>query len=147
MDFEYSQPVIEIAAKILCVHGFIQIAVCGGNDAHVDRIEFCAAYRADFMFLENLKKRDLKLRRHFSDFIQKYRASVRTPQQPRGIGYGSAECAFDMAEKFAFQKAGRQRSAVYLQKRAATAVSCVMHHTGQQVFPRPGFSRDEQGSI
>ncbi len=147
MYFQHGQPVIEIAPKIFCIHGFIQVTIRGGDNAHVDRIKFCPSYRPDFMFLQNLKKRDLKLRRHFSDFIQKYCSSIRAPQQTPGIGHGSAECSPDMAKEFAFKKVCGQRAAIYLQERPSTAFSGVVHHAGQKAFSRPGFSCNEQRRV
>ena len=67
---------VEILAEgAVLVSGF-EIAVGGGDDAHIHFDALIAADRAHFFFLQNAQQLGLQLERQFADFVEEDGAAV-----------------------------------------------------------------------
>ena len=87
-------------------HSFFQIAIGGGNDAHIHLHIPHAADAADYLVFEHAQELGLQQRRQFSDFIEEKRAPVcrfeKTLLQRLGIGEGTSFVAeeFGLHQRF-----------------------------------------------
>jgi hypothetical protein len=70
------------------------------------------------MVLDGSKQFGLQFERHLSDFIEEERALMRQFESSDPLPRRTRECAFFMAERLAFQKAGGDCSAVDFHKTA-----------------------------
>src|SRR6185503_10873282 len=71
LDSDHVESVIEILAELAGAHLAFDVAVGGGEDAHVDgNFRSCAdrSYRA---FLQHAQQLDLQWRRQLADFVEK----------------------------------------------------------------------------
>ena len=55
-DRKYVQPIIEITAEFIPCHHLGQIAMCGGNQTHVDVMRPAAAQALELLFLQDAQK-------------------------------------------------------------------------------------------
>ena len=67
---------IEIAAKLVLLDEFVEIAVGGDDDAHIDLDGFVAADALDFAFFEDAEQLGLHGQRHVADFVEEEGAAV-----------------------------------------------------------------------
>ena len=76
MHSHHIQAEIKVLAKrAVAIFGF-EIAIGGGNHAHIHFDLLIAADRADFFFLQHAQQLGLHLLRQFANFIQKNRAAI-----------------------------------------------------------------------
>ena len=75
LDREAVQPVVEIAAKLIVGDHVLQIAIRGGDDAHIGLQRRIAADALEPLLLKNAQHLALDQRRHIADFIQEDRAA------------------------------------------------------------------------
>src|SRR5262249_31525366 len=119
MHLEHLNSIVEILTKIAAVDCLGEIAVRGGDDAHVGLQRPRASETPKFTLLENSQKLCLRLPAHFTDFIEKQHA---------------ARCEFDLAwlrslrpcevsefvsEELGFQKLLRKRRTIQRDERPA----------------------------
>ncbi len=70
------QAEVEIFAEgAVLVRGF-EIAVRGGDDAHINFDSLIAADRSNFFFLQDAEQLGLQFQRQFSDFVEKDGAAI-----------------------------------------------------------------------
>ena len=73
---EHGEPVVEVGAEAAAVHLALEVAVGGGDDAHVDA---CARSRADALDLALLQRAQqlrLQRERQLADLVEEQRAAV-----------------------------------------------------------------------
>ena len=83
-DLDGTQPVEKILAKTAGQHFGAQIAVGGGDQAHVDLLTSRGAYALDFAVLDDPQQLGLHGQRGFANFVQEHRAAVGVLEQARG---------------------------------------------------------------
>ena len=77
------QPEIQVLAECaVAILGF-QIAIGGGDHAHIHFDLLITADRANFFFLQNAQQLGLHLQRQFADFIEENRAAIGRLKQSR----------------------------------------------------------------
>ena len=81
LDVNHVEAVVQVLAELTAGHQLMQIAVRGGDDAHVDLHRFLAPDRTDVIFLQNAQQLDLKPHGHVADFIQQQRSALRGLKQ------------------------------------------------------------------
>ena len=112
-DRDDVQAIVEIFAKQVFGNGFVEIAVGGGNDAHVDGDFAGAADRTHGALLQHAQQLHLHGQRHLADFVEEDRAAVGDFEQAALVLVGSGERALQIAEQFAFEQRLGKRSAVH----------------------------------
>src|ERR1700686_269684 len=76
LNRENVQSVEQIGAKAALLHGLLEVAVSGGDDANIDLNRVAAAYRLKFAFLKDAQQLNLCLQRELSDFVQEDGAAI-----------------------------------------------------------------------
>src|SRR5580658_2101428 len=99
------------------------------------------------MFLQNAEQLHLRFKAKFSDFIQEDCASVGKLEAADPPIEGPCEGPFHMPEQFALHQTGRDRTAVYTHKGTAVAAAAAVNRARYELFPRPGFSVNENCRI
>ena len=103
---------VEILAEGPVLVGGFQIAVRGGDDAHVDLHALIAADGTHFFFLQHSQQLGLQFQGKFANFIKEDGAAISRLKQSL-LGFQRAgEGSLFVAEEFAFDERGHQRSAV-----------------------------------
>jgi hypothetical protein len=113
-DREDFEAVVEIAAEFLVGDHFGEVAIGGGDQAHVHRNGTIAAEALDLALLQGAQQLGLQVERQLADFVEEKRAFVRQFDAADLAGNGAGERALLVAEQFAFQQAGRDGGAVQL---------------------------------
>src|SRR3546814_6188663 len=65
------EAIIKILTKPARLNFFLQLAVCGGDDAHVDLQRHACADRLCFAIFYDAQQLHLRIHRQFTDFVQK----------------------------------------------------------------------------
>src|SRR5579872_1964377 len=108
---ENIQAVEEVRAKAARLHGLLEVAVSGGDDANIYSNRATAAYRLKFAFLKDAQQLNLCLQRELTDFVQEDGAAI-GQFEPAGPPLQSArERTLHVAEEFALDQACRDRAA------------------------------------
>ena len=76
------QAVVEILAEIPALDRGVEIAVRGGEDAHVDVNRMTAAHPLDLALLQHAQQRDLGIRRKLAHLVQEDGAAVGRSNRP-----------------------------------------------------------------
>src|SRR5690242_8431541 len=77
------QPVVQISAKGFSLQGFIDVDICGGDDAHVDGNDSAPAEPGKLLILENMQKLRLQTGRNLADLVEKDCPVVAELEKPR----------------------------------------------------------------
>ena len=141
------QSIVQVFAKFVFVDQFLQIAIAGGDHAHIDANRLRIADALELALLQHAQQLHLQLRRGGIDFVQKNRAGVRRFESARAIGDRAGERAAHVAEQFAFQQTFAQRAAIHAHKRARAARAKLMHRLGDQFLARAGFAQQQHRGV
>src|SRR5207245_7712362 len=101
----------------------------------------------EFTLLKNTQQFGLQRRRHFTDFIEKYRASVGDFDFAFLLRNGTGEGPFLVSEKLAFQKGLRQSCAIDCDKGLIRPPAVSMNGTRDQFFARSAFAANQNVGI
>ena len=102
---EHVQPIVEIAAKQAVLHHLRQVAIGGGDDAHIHVQSPRAAQALEFLFLKNAQQLGLKFQRDVADFVKKQRAAVGEFEAPHLLRDGPGEGASSRGRTVRFPEA------------------------------------------
>ena len=80
-----------------------QVAIGGGDDAHIHLHRALGADRIDFAFLQRAQQLDLHVQAQFADFVQEQRAAVGLLEFAQMLVGGAGEGALLMAEQDAIR--------------------------------------------
>ena len=69
-DLHDIEPVVEVFPELTGAGHGLEVAVGGGDQAHIDLTALGGAHTADFAFLQDPEQASLGFRRQFADFIQ-----------------------------------------------------------------------------
>ena len=72
----HGHAVIQITPEAPGLHLFLEVAVGGGDNAHVHGDVYSAPHTAQILLLQDAQQLDLHARRHFTYFVQKQRAAA-----------------------------------------------------------------------
>ena len=75
-DLHHPEPVVEILAEAPLLHRLAQVAIAGGDDAHVDLPRLGRAEGPDLAVLEYAQQANLHTRLGLTDLVEEDRASV-----------------------------------------------------------------------
>ena len=100
---EYVEAVVEIFAEAASGHFAAQVAIGGGEDAHVERQRVGAADAFDFLLLQHAQQLRLQRQRHLGDFVEQQRAALRLLELAGMRGVRAGEGAPLVAEQHRFE--------------------------------------------
>jgi hypothetical protein len=92
--------VVQVFAEQAVAHVVFQLAVGGGDDAHVHLHRARAAHRPHLAFLQHAQQLDLEGGRGFADFVEEHGAAVGTLEQADVVFHRAGEGAALVAEQF-----------------------------------------------
>src|SRR5256886_9791691 len=146
-DRDYGQPVIQILADPPLFDRFVQVAVGGGDEPHVNRDGAGPAQPLDLTLLCGTQ--DLRLQReaHVDDFIEKHRAARRLLEAANFAGDRAGERALLMPEQLALEQVLRNRRAVDRDERSGRLGAVQVDGAGYDLLPRPRLALDEDGRV
>ena len=84
VEGDNAQAVEEVFPELRGGNGFLQVFICGGDDANIHIIFFGAPKRTHFSFLKHTIEFYLHGLVHVADFVHEQRAAVRPPGRGRG---------------------------------------------------------------
>jgi len=67
---ENIEAIVKIGPEPALLHGFLKIAVAGGNDAHVDFHRAAAAEWLELVLLKDSQQFHLRVRRKLADLVE-----------------------------------------------------------------------------
>ena len=112
VNFERVDAEHQVLAEIALLDHFVQVAMGGADDAHIDGERLVFADAADFAAFQHAQQFGLHRLGQLADFVEEQRAAVGDFEQADAVLVGAGEAAFAMAEQFAFDQTFRQRAAV-----------------------------------
>ncbi len=118
MDGKHVQTVEQILTETPVRNRRIQIPICGGQHAHIDRDGSEPTDTFKCAFLEHSQECHLGFWWQLADFIQKERSTVGGFEPPDSPLNGAGERTLLMAEEFRRDERGRTRRAVDADERA-----------------------------
>ncbi len=106
------EAIIEIIPKPALPHHFLQVAIGGGDDAHIHLLGPIAPYGFELPGLQNPENLGLDRQGEFADFIQKHGAPVGHQKASVFTNGGPGKGAPFMPEEFALQQGLGQGGAI-----------------------------------
>ena len=105
VEVDDAQPVQQVLAELAGGDQVGQVAIGGGDHAHVDpRLRFVRADGLDFAVLEKPQQQGLHAQAHLADFVEKQRAAMRELELAALVAVGAGEAAFDVAEELRLEE-------------------------------------------
>ncbi len=141
------QPVVEVFTELPGLGQGFQVAVSGGDEAHIDLLRLHRANPADLAFLQDPEQTCLCLERQFADLVEKQSATVSGFDQPGAASAGAGEGAFLVPEQFGFDQRFRDGRAVDGNHRGLGAAREVMQSAGDQFLAGARFALDQHVGI
>ena len=145
---QHVEAVVKVFAKRPLSHRLAQVAVSGGDDAHIHLPRAFCADTGHFTLLQYPQQTDLGVEGHVANFIQEDGAPIRQFELACRPATGSAgEGAFDVAEQLALHQVPWDRTAVHCHKRALVPVAAIVDRLGEQFFAGAAFTEDQSGGV
>jgi len=138
--------VIEVFTESALAGLLCQIAVGGGQDAHIGALRAGGAERLIDAFLQHPQQADLQGRTHLADFVEKEGAAFGDGKSPQFVLVRSGESPSLVAEELRFQQGVGQGPAVDRDKGAFAARAEGVDGPRQQLLARAGLAKDENGA-
>ena len=101
------QPVEEVLAEAPLLHHALEVAVGGGEHAHVHPDQLVAADALEGALLERAQQLHLELGRHVADLVEEHRAAVGQLELAEPALLGVGERALLVAEQLGLEQRGR----------------------------------------
>ncbi len=141
------QAEIEILPEFVFLNALLELAVGGGDYAHVHLDGAVSAHAFEFAFLQNAQQFALEWQGEFADFIEENGAAVGQLEAAFAFVGGAGEGSFFVPKEFAFHEVLRQRGAVELDEGAVLAVGVVVHRVGHEFLAGAVLALDEHGGV
>src|SRR5208283_1242595 len=145
-DGNHTEAVVEILAEKIFGNGLIEVAVGGGDNAHIDRNLAGAADRAHGALLEDAKQFHLHGERHLADFVEEDGAAAGYFEQAAFVLRGAGKGSLQIAEEFTFQQGFWKSAAVHRDKRFSGPRRADVDGARHQLFTSAAFAMDQYGA-
>ena len=147
LDRDDVEPVEEVLLEPAVGHHLPEVAVGGGDDAHVDALGPLGAERLELALLQHAQQLRLQRRAHRPDLVEEDRAAV-GQRELALLGRGRAgERAADVAEQLRLEQRLGNRRAVDLDERHVALRAAVVDGARDQLLARAGLAGDEDGAL
>ena len=133
MESQDVQTEKKVGTQALEANGLLQVAIAGGEHAHVRVQESLGAQRAVDLLLEETQKFRLDTEPQGIDLIQEERAALGQRDQPFAAAVGVGERAPLVAEHFILEQKLRQRAAVDRDEGPRAAPAELMDGSGREL--------------
>jgi len=128
-------------------HGGFQVAVGGGQDAHVHGDEFASAQAFHLFFLEQAQDLGLDAQRHVADLVQEHGAAHALFDLADAPGAGAGEGALFIAEEFGLQQGVGDGHAVDDHEGLVRAGAVLPQGARHQLLTGAGLAADEHQGL
>ena len=85
VQLDHLEPIVQVLAKSAARNSVGQLAVGGGQHAHVDPAALVLAHAADLALLQRAQQLDLHAGRDLAHFVEQQRAAVGRLEQARSV--------------------------------------------------------------
>ena len=103
-----AQPVQEVLTELPGGDEIVQVAIGGGDHAHVDRrLRLVRPDGLDLAVLEKSQQPRLHAQAHVADFVEKQRTPMRELELAAFLGAGAGDVSFDVSEELRLRGALR----------------------------------------
>src|SRR5439155_23330523 len=116
-------PEIKILAKPAALHLLLEVAVGGGDQAHVDGAGALFTDPLEIALLQHPQQLALQLQRNFADLVEEQRAAVGEFEPADAVAHRAGEGAADVTEELALEQFARDRRAIDPDQRPVAAVA------------------------
>src|SRR5262252_6624385 len=137
----------EIVAEVAVGHGARQVAVGGGDDAHVDANVLFPSEAGELAVLQDLEELSLQRKAHVPDFIEEHRPLVRELELARFLVNGASKGAALEAEQLRLEQLARKRGAVDLHERPIAPGRRAVQRAGDQFLAGAAFATNQHGDV
>ncbi len=145
LEGDDAQPPVEVLAEFALFDHFAEVAVGGGDDAHVDLDRLGAADALDGLLAEGAQQLHLRGGVYLADFVEEKRAAVRQLEAPDAPLLRAGEGALLMAEELAFQNLRRERRAMHGDELGGGPAAEMVDGAGRELLAGAAFPLDEHG--
>ena len=145
LDRKHVEPEIQVLAKPAALHLLLEVAVGGGDHAHVDGAGALLADALEIALLQHAQQLALQLQRNFADLVEKQRAAVGELEAADAVAHRAGEGALDVAEELALEQFARDRCAVDADQRPVAARAGFVDGARDQLLAGAGFAGDHDG--
>src|SRR6202007_1259583 len=121
----------------------LEVAVGGGDDAHVDPDVRRAADALEGALLEEAQQLDLQCRGDLADLVEEDGAAVGRLEQPFALALGVGESAALVAEELALEEGLRQRAAGDVLERPPGALAMGVDLLRHQALAGPALAAEQ----
>ena len=147
MHFNRIQPEEQVAAKPSGRDFFFEIRIRCGQNSHIDALSFRRADAFEFSGFEHAKQLGLLVERDVGDFVEKQRPAIGKVKTANAVGLCVGECAFDVAEHFAFENAFGETSDIDRDHRLRSTFRQRMKCFGDDFLSRAVLAGDQNVSV
>ena len=145
MDGEHVEPVEEISAEALLHDVGFEVPVGRANDPHIDWDRLGASDTLDLSFLDNAQKLRLCVEGQLANLVEEEGSPLGELEPPHPPLQRTSECSLLVAEEFALDQGGRDRSAIDLHEFTSSPQAEVVQRAGEQFLPGAGFAEQQHG--
>src|SRR5208337_4415713 len=142
-DGEDVQAIVKVAAKKALFNHVSEVAVCSRHDANINPNSAGSTQSLKLSFLQYAQELGLKFERNIADFVEEKGSVVSQFKAPDFLCDSAGKGAFFVAEKFAFEQAGRDRRAIDLDEGALPPPAQVVDGPGDHLFAGPCLSQNQ----
>ena len=139
--------VIKIGAEIALRDGFLEIAIGGADDAHIDFERLGPADALKFALLQHAQQLGLERGGDFADLVEEQGAAMRQFETADALADGAREGALFVTEQFGFDDAFRQRRAIDLDEGVFGARRIFVNGAGEQLLAGAGLAAQQHGGV
>ncbi|MNF52882.1 hypothetical protein D3C84_342430 [compost metagenome] len=146
-DREHAEAMVEVGAELPGQHRALQVAVGGGEDAHVDLEAAVVADALQVAVLQHAQQLGLQGQRQLADLVEEQGALVGHLELAGAVVDGAGEGALDVAEQLALGHRLGQRRAVEVDQRMVGARRGQVDGLGHQLLADPGLAHDQHVEV
>src|SRR5262249_6875463 len=121
----------------------LEVAVCGGEHAHIHADGLLATDAIHLAFLKEAKQFRLNIEAHLADFVEEKRAAVSGFGEADLLRYSARERAFFVAEELALEERFLKRAAVDRYEGLVEAIALAVNAVSDELFSGAAFALDE----
>ncbi len=139
LDGEHVETVEKVAAEVAAHDGFFEVAMRGGDDAHVALARDVAADALIDALLQDAQQLHLHRQTHVADLVEEQRAALGDFESSLAGGDGAGEGALLVTEQFALEELGGNGAAVDGDEGTLTARTRGVNGARGDLFTSTGF--------
>ena len=147
VDLNDVDAVVEVLAEAAFLDGRFQVAVRGGQDAHVDGDFLLAADRPDLALLQGPQQLGLHRQRHLADLVEKQRPALGLREEPLAVVAGVGEGPLDVPEQLALQQRVGQGRDVHGDERLLPPLAMLVQAPGNHLLARAALAHDQHRGL